>query len=172
MSFDVFFQTCNISDETESVVDPFSGQTIEKPVGESVTDEERAALKEILASAGAPIPDEFGCYLPQLSDGSSAEVFFSELEEGEEFDGGMIALRGLSLELARFMYSLASAGNLAMLPAMEEAVPIVTSTDNAQRVASRWPEAVVVKTPEELHMLLTKGFDAWKQFRDRVVGDL
>lgn len=171
MSFDVFLQTCNLSDKTEDAVNPFTGKAIRKPVGESVTDEERSALKETLASAGARNPDEHGCYVPQLSDGSTAEVFFGGLADDPEFSGGMIALRGLSIEMTRFMWSLAESGNLVIIPAMEGDLTIVTSTANAQRVASRWPNATVVDSPDELHVILTKGFDGWKQFRDQVVAD-
>lgn len=171
MSFDVFFQTCNLSDETEDAVNPFTGETMQKPVNESVTEDERNALKKILASVGAPSPDEHGCYVPQLSDGSTAEVYFGGLVDDPEFSGGMIALRGSSIELSRFMYSLADSGNLAILPAMEGDFTIVTSTANAQRVASRWPEATVVDSFDQLHVILTKGLEGWKQYRDQVVGD-
>jgi hypothetical protein len=168
MSFDIFFQTCNLSNETEEAISPFTGETMQMPVGECVTDDERNSLRKLLASAGASSPDEHGCY---FSDGSRAEVFFGGLEDDPEFSGGMIALRGLSIELTRFMYSLADSGNLLILPAMEGNYAIVTSTANANRIASRWPDATVVNSPEELHMILSTGFDGWKQYRDQVIGD-
>ena len=171
MSFDIFFQTCHLSDKTEEAVNPFTGEVMRKPVGECITDEERAALKEILSSAGAPTPDEHGCYVPRFADGSAAEVYFGGLEDDPEFSGGMIALRRSSIELTRFMYSLADSGKFVILPAMEGDFVIVTSTANADRVASRWPNAKIINSPDELHVILTKGFDGWKQYRDHVVGD-
>lgn len=171
MSFDVFFHTCNLSDQTKQAVNPFTGETIQNPVGESVTSEERRALKQVLASAGGSTPGEHGCYVPILADDSSAEVYFDGLADAPEFSGGMVALRGTSIELATFLYALADAGNLAMLPAMDGDITLVTSTANAKRVASRWPDAIVVESPDDLHAILTQGFDGWKQYRDQVIGD-
>ena len=169
MSFDVFFQTCNISERFEERINPFTGKTIQSPVGECVTDAERQSLKTILAAAGAKDPNENGCYLPQLPDGSRAEAYFGGLADDPHFSGGMIALRGLSIELTRFMWALADSGNLVILPAMEGNSKIVTSTINARRVATRWPNATVAQSPDELHLILAKGCDGWKHYRDQVL---
>jgi hypothetical protein len=169
MSFDIILQTCNLTDKTKEAVDPFTGDTIQIPTGEHVTAAERSALIELLAAAGASEPDKSGIYHPRLSDGSSAEVYFSNLASDPDFGGGIIVLRGLSPEQTRFIFSLADLGNLAIYPGSQGAVAIVTSVANAQRVVSRWPDVVVAQTPEELHVILRKGFDGWKQYRDYIV---
>jgi len=154
MSFEIAFQTCNLSDKTEEIVNPFTGETIEAPVGECVTEDERRAVSRLLATAGAPHADDFGCYTPGFSDGSSAEVFFDGLSGNPEFGGGTVALRGISEEICRFLYELAAAGNFAILPAMEGDFVLVTSAKNAERIASRWPEATVIDSPDDLHRIL------------------
>lgn len=126
---------------------------------------------KLLAVAGASAADEHGCSLPQFADGGSAEAYFDALGDDSEFSGGMLALRGLSPDLTQFMYSLAEEGNLAMLPAMEGVETIVTSNANAQRVASRWPDVIVVSLPDELHVILSQGLDGWKSYRDQIVDD-
>lgn len=169
MSFDIFFQSCNISDQTEEAVNPFTGEVIQKPIGEVATDAERAALIKLFAAAEASEANEHGCSITQFADGGSAEAFFDALGDDNEFSGGMLAVRGLSTELTQFMYSLAEEGNLAMLPAMEGVGTIVTSNAKAQRVVSRWPDAIVVSSPDELHVILSQGFDGWKSYRDQIV---
>jgi len=83
----------------------------------------------------------------------------------------MASLRGLTSELASLLYDLADTGNLVMLPAMEESRPLVTSDETAARVASRWPDALVVSSPEELEAFLGQGLAGWEACRDRVMGD-
>jgi hypothetical protein len=82
----------------------------------------------------------------------------------------MVALRGLTEEMSRLLHELAKAGNLAILPAMEDAGTVVTSAASAEQVASRWPDAVVIESPDELHVLLSEGYDSCREYRDRVVG--
>ncbi|WP_339732070.1 hypothetical protein [uncultured Gimesia sp.] len=171
MSFDIFFQTSHLSDQTEEAVNPFTGKVVQKPVGETVTSSEREALQKLIASAGAGDPSEFGCYVIDFQDGPGLELFFDGLSGKDEFGGGMAALRSLTPELAEFLYSLADTGNLIMLAAMEESRPIVTSTATAERVVSRWPDAVVVSSSEELSAMLTSGFDGWDSYRDQVVDE-
>ena len=159
MSFDVFFQTCNLSEESEEVVNPFTGETMQNPVGETASDSEREAIARLLADCGAATSDEHGCYVVELSDGSSVELFFSGLSEDPEFSGGTAALRGLTPVLSAFLYDLASRGNLAMLPATEDGATIVVSDDAAKSVASRWPDAIVIENTDALHALLSNGVD-------------
>ncbi|WP_417378896.1 hypothetical protein [Gimesia sp.] len=171
MSFDVFFQTAHISDQTEEAVNPLTGETIQKPVGECVAEDERERLQKLFAKKGAQQPDEFGCYLVEFEDGTGLELFFDGLAEGSEFSGGMAALRSLTTDIASFLYTVADQGNLVILPAMEDMRPIVTSAENAERVSSRWPETVLISSTEELMQILSGGFGDWSEFRDRVVND-
>ena len=105
-----------------------------------------------------------------LPDGSSAELFFRGLCDDTEFGGGMAALCGLTPAMSAFLYDIAVRGNLAMLPAMEGGATIVVSADAAKSVASRWPDTLVIENADALHVLLSKGVDAWRQYRDQVTG--
>jgi hypothetical protein len=168
MSFDVVFQTCHLSDKTEETLNPFTGKTMRRVVGETATDAERDAMARLLVDVGAVGPDEHGCYVVTLSDDSSFELYFEHLRGETEFSGGMAVLGELTGPLSDFLFDLASHGNLAMLPAMEGDVTVVTSEAAAASVSSRWPNAVVMNDGDALNVLLGKGVDAWKQYRDQV----
>ncbi|WP_417387532.1 hypothetical protein [Gimesia sp.] len=171
MSFDVFFQTAHISDKTEEAVNPFTGETVQKPVGERINAEERSRLQELFAQQGAAEPDDFGCYLIEFEDGTGIELFFSGLADNPDFNGGMAALRSLTTNIVSFLFAVADQGNLVILPAMDEMRPLVTSAENAERVLSRWSDTVVVSSPAELLQILSGGFGDWSDYRDRVVND-
>ena len=170
MSFDIFYQTSRLSEQTVEAINPFTGKVMQKPVGETVTPDEREALLKLLSARGANA-DEMGCYLVDYSDGAGLELQFDGLADETEFSGGMAALRGLTAELTRFLYDLADTGNLVMLPAMEESRPLVTSSETAERVTSRWPDVLVMSSAEELGTFLGQGVAGWKAYRDRALGD-
>jgi hypothetical protein len=52
MSFDIFLQSCNVSDEIKEVVNPFTGETQQVAGGGAVTDDERQAIKAVLGGRG------------------------------------------------------------------------------------------------------------------------
>ena len=82
----------------------------------------------------------------------------------------MVALRGLTPDLLRFLYDLLGAADWVLLPAMEGNPAIVSSPGLSSGFADRFPE-VVCGSPEELGTILSGGFDAWRAYRDRIVGD-
>ena len=170
MSFDIFYQTSRLSEQTVEAINPFTGKVMQKPVGETVTPDEREALIQLLSTRGANA-EEMGGYLVDFADGAGLELQFDGLADEAEFSGGMASLRGLTPELASLLYDLADTGNLVMLPAMEESRPLVTSDETAARVASRWPDALVISSPEELEAFLGQGLAGWEACRDRVMGD-
>jgi hypothetical protein len=86
-----------------------------------------------------------------LGDGGGAEVFADRLETG-----CMIALRGLTPDLLRFLFALLRAADWVLLPAMEGSPAIVTSPGLASSFADSHPE-VVCKSPEELGTVLSTG---------------
>jgi hypothetical protein len=171
MSFDIFFQTSRLSDQTEEAVNPFTGEVMQKPVGESLLSADRDALRELLSSHGATLPLDSNCYQFDFSDGSGFELFMDHLDSDADVSGGMAALRGLTTEILNVLYALAEAGNMVMLPAMEETRPLVTSREVADRVASRWPDVLVLASAEELGAFLQQGFAGWEAYRDRVTGE-
>jgi hypothetical protein len=59
-----------------------------------------------------------------LEDGGSAEVFANELSTG-----CMVALRGITPDLLKFLFDMLEAGKWVMLPTIEEAVAVTTSLE-------------------------------------------
>jgi hypothetical protein len=171
MSFDIVYHTCNLGTRREKRKNPLTGRVQSVPVDNGLTDAERAAVRRLLRSGGAAAPDEFGCYAVELPDGGSAEVYAKELHESGHCDGLMVSLRGMTPGLVVFLWELCQAGNMSATPIMEDEVVAVASEEQRQRVKDRWPEAVVVASPDEFRELLSGGLAAWQAYRDQVVGE-
>lgn len=122
------------------------------------------AVEQVLGQANPLGPDEHGCYVIDLDDGGSAEVFTNQLAAG-----CMVALRGMTPRLNQFLFDLLKAGNWVMLPMMEDVVAITTSPESVKVIPDDFPEVVVCHSAEELSFLLGNGVETWKNYRDQVV---
>ncbi|MBN9517118.1 hypothetical protein J0H58_01145 [bacterium] len=170
MSFDIHYHTCNLGTRTTRQRNPFTGEVQSVPVGDGLSDAERATVRDMLRAAGADAPDEFGCYAVEVPDGGAAEVFASGLVGPEPCDGFMVSLRGMTPGMARLLWELCRDGNMAATPVMEDEVVVVASEAQLRRVQARWPGAVVVGSPDELGRLLDGGIAAWQAYRNQVAG--
>ena len=165
MSFDLFYMPCRFGTEPVERENPFTGEIQASLPVEPLSAEDVRAVRAALAGAGARGPDEFGCFVVELGDGGGAEVFGDDLSTGL-----MVALRGLTPDLLRFLYDLLRAADWVLLPAMEGNPAIVSSPGLSGGFADRFPE-VVCGSPEELGAILSGGFDAWRAYRDRIAGE-
>jgi hypothetical protein len=165
VSFDLFFQPCRYRGKPIEVKNPFTGKVQTKLPNGQLSASELSAVERVLKKAKAKGPDEHGCYVVELGDGGAAEVFGHDLSTG-----CMVAVRGMTPHLSRFLFNLLQAGNWVMLPAMEEAVAITTSPTSVKGVPADFPRVVVCDSAEELAVLLADGIRAWEQYRDQVVG--
>src|SRR5262245_45290362 len=120
MSFDILYHTCNLGKKKKKVTSPFTGKTMDAFADDGLTAEERAGVTTLLAGANAKGPDEHGCYLVKFRDGGAAEVFVDNLEGSDSCEGCMVAIRGLTPKLVKFVYDLAHVGNMVMTPVMED----------------------------------------------------
>jgi hypothetical protein len=141
MSFDIFFQPCRFAPATEEQ-DPGTGQARKILPNEPLTAIELAAVQKVLAELNASGADQFGCYRLEFEDGGSAEVFGQNLERG-----CMVALRGLTKDILRFLFDFLRAGNWVMIPAMRETRAIATSLSSFKHVPEGFPPAVVCQSP-------------------------
>ena len=171
MSFDIHYRTCNLGTRTVERENPFTGDMQTVPVDHGMSTTGRAAVRKLLASAGASKPDKYGRYTVKFSDGGTAEVFADELEGPEQCDGLMVSLRGMTEQTVGFLWELCREGNMAAIPVMEEDILVVVSEKQRQRVQGRWPDAVAVGSPKELDRLLKGGLAAWQAYRKQVAGD-
>ena len=166
MSFDIFFQSCRYADKPVEKKNPFTGKVETVLPSEPLTAAEVAAVQGILKQANARGPDEHDCYVVDLADGGRAEVFAKNLSKS-----CMVALRGMTPHLLQFLYDLLKAGNWVMIPAMEDAAAITTSPERLKGVPEDFPKIVVCNSATELGVLLSKGVQAWQEYRDQIVGD-
>lgn len=82
----------------------------------------------------------------------------------------MVAVRNLTPALVQFLFDLLQAGRWVMLPAMEGNIAVTVPESVIENVSDDFPERVVCQSAPELQVQLTKGFGAWKKYRDHVVG--
>jgi hypothetical protein len=136
-----------------------------KSGGRSVVDRDLfvAALGSSLQRSGTNFDVE-------TADGGSAEVYGLD---HDPFDGCMFALHGdLSPLLADTIVAAARAGKCAIYWPADELLlaypdPAILSELPSDPAA---PTPVRCESGSELRLLVSSGLDAWKQYRDQVVG--
>jgi hypothetical protein len=166
MSFDIFYQPCRFGGKPVKRKNPLTGKVESVLPSEPLTTAELKAVRGVLKQADTQGPDEFGCFIVELKDRGRAEVFGSDLAEG-----CMVALRGLTPDIVKFLFDLLKAGNWVMCPAMEDPIAVTTSPDKMCGTPGDFPEVLTCESAEELGVLLSGGFKAWKKYRDQVVRD-
>lgn len=152
MSFDIVFQTVRFEGREEITKNAFTGETHSVPASEPLTAVELHSVRQVLEQAGAQGPDPYGCYVISLSDGGEAEVFAKELQSH-----CMVALRGITPQLAQFLFDLLRAGNWVMLPASENSVALTTAPESIKGVPEDFPEIITVTTADQVRVLLSQG---------------
>jgi hypothetical protein len=118
-------------------------------------------------------PDEFGFYRVQFPDGNAVEFSAEGLDGSAEFNSCAFHIRGLSHDLAKFIFEIAKAADLVILPAMEDFVPILSAAKQRRTLPAdllkRSRPAVLCKSPSELEALLSRGYSGWKKYRNQVI---
>jgi hypothetical protein len=118
-------------------------------------------------------PDDFGVYTVEFPDGQEVEFSAEGLQGCGEFTGCSFEIRDMSPHLVRFVFEIARAGDMVMIPAMEEFVPILSRPEQqkelSEDLASNDPEPVVCSSTEELESLLSGGYAGWQKYRDQVL---
>ena len=166
MSFDVFFQPSRFAKKDSGVPEAGIGEPTSVLLNEPLSAAELQAVRNTLLNVTANGPDQHGCYVIALADGGTAEVFGSDLASG-----CMVAMRGMTADMVRFLFALLVAGKWIMLPAMADSVAITNSPGNVAGVPEDFPKIVACDSAEELSVILTDGVQAWERYRERVVGE-
>lgn len=151
MSFDVFLQRFR------------NGESADAP---------RATVRNVLAREKYQGPDDFGFYLVTFSDGTEVEFSAGGLDSDKPFCGCAFHIRGFSGELAKFIFDVATAGDMVILPAMEDRLVILANKDQEHHLQPDIREdfkPVVVENGDELRALLSGGFRGWEAYRNHVV---
>lgn len=132
---------------------------------------DRDRVRAVLEGHEFTGPDEFGFYDVSFSDGIHVEFSASGLADGNDFDGCAFHIRSMSPELARFMWEIATEGDMVILPAVEDFFPIVSSPGQASSLPSdmrRDYPPVVCGSAAELDSLLSGGYSGWKGYLEQI----
>jgi hypothetical protein len=118
-------------------------------------------------------PDDFGFYIVKFPDGVDVELSAKGLDGAGKFTGCAFHIRGMSPHLVSFILEVAKAGDMVMLPAMDDFVPILSSPEQKLQLpsglAQDGPEPVVCESPAELESLLSGGHAGWQRYRNQVL---
>ncbi len=132
----------------------------------------KAGVLEVLHSRQYTGPDPFGFYRVAFPDGATVEFSAKGLESDGPFSGCAFHVRAFGQELVDFIFAIAYAGGMAIMPAMKGGLIIAVHEDINRRIPSAVLEnlkLVEVSSPSELKALLVGGFDGWSAFRNQAV---
>lgn len=105
----------------------------------------------------------------QFSDGSHVEFDTKGLSGTAEFSGCSFAIRGLSDPMVAFIFDVARAGGMVLFPAMEGALCILVDPSQKPDLPLDLNFTVVeCHSAQELGALFVGGYEAWKDYRDRI----
>jgi hypothetical protein len=133
---------------------------------------DRRSVRQVLSTASCRGPDEFGFYVVGFSDGVEVEFSAKGLESQDPFTGCALHIRGFGDDLIRFIFHLARAGDMVVMPAMEGNPLVLVSEGQGRNVPPDLREcsgSIVVRSAAELGAVLSGGFEGWSAYRDRVL---
>ena len=151
MSFDVFLQRFSAGEPAEA---------------------HRQPVLEILRAANHRRPGDFGCYIVWFTDGTDVEFSATELETEAPFTACAFHIRAFGDEMAKFIYDVAKAGDMVIIPAMDGAPVALLSAAQAEHLPEEIRESfhpVLIESATELAILLRGGVADWSSYRDQVV---
>ena len=133
----------------------------------------RDSVRAVLQTREFTGPDDFGFYVVKFPDGVDVELSAKGLNGAAIFTGCAFHIRGMSPHLVSFIFEIAKAGDMVVLPAMEDFVPILSSPQQKQQLpadlSQQSPVAVVCESPAELGSLLSGGYAGWQEYRNQML---
>jgi len=118
-------------------------------------------------------PDKFGFYRVAFPDGSDVDFSAEGLQGLGDFSDCAIHIHGLSSHITSFIFEIARAGDMVILPAMDDFVPILLSPEQKKELpaelAENDPKPVLCGSSGELEALLSDGHTGWLKYRDQVL---
>ncbi len=136
-------------------------------------DVDRRRVRDVLNGVTYRGPSEFGFYVVTFPDGVDVEFSASGLESEEAFTGCAFHIRGIGDCLIKFMFDVARAGDMVIIPAMADTPLVLISHAQEPSVPAGVRESlglILVQSPSELGAVLTGGFEGWSAYRDKVLG--
>ena len=152
MSFDVFLQRF------------VGGEPAEVP---------RESVRAVLMASSHSGPDEHGYFVVKFPDGVDVELSAKGLDGSGSFTGCAFHVRGFSPNLAAFIFEIAKAGDMVVLPTMEDFVPILSAAEQKNELPSDLqnsaPAPIWCKSAPELEALLSGGYTTWQKYIKQVL---
>jgi hypothetical protein len=101
-------------------------------------------------------------------------MYAGGLDGGDKpFDGAMFALRGFSDAIGEFIFDFSRAAGCVIFPAMDPPCVLLPREDLAAHLPPDLSDSfqhIPVASGAELLAALQGGYDAWRDYRDHVVG--
>ncbi len=125
----------------------------------------RQAVLELLARTGHTGPDESGFNQLAFGDGGRAELNPHCLAGLEGSPACAFHLRGLNPDLVRFIYEVARAADMVILPTVEDFHPILVDASQELSLQQGLREygPVLCGSARELEQMLAGGQAAWER---------
>jgi hypothetical protein len=137
---------------------------------------QREPVLTVLQTTKFSGPDDFGFYIITFPDGVDVEFSAKGLEQSESFTGCTFIIRGMGTHLIKFIFDIAVAGDMAILPAMENVRVILTAEHQErelpQDLHEDWLPPILCGSANELELLLIDGHSCWQVYREQVAGKL
>jgi len=172
MGIDILLNTCHLSNEFEDSTNPFTGESIKVPLGETITQDERKALMEFISSYGEG-PDEIGfCRFDLGEHGTVVFQLYGIEDDDYDFRSGSFTLNSLSHELSATIFEMIDIGGFIAIAATSTQLVFTTRSEYAQEAQSRWSQVQIVKDSDALHAALRGPFETWQTYRDQAVEEL
>jgi hypothetical protein len=135
---------------------------------------DRRPVREVLRSAKRCGPDDFGFYRIAFPDGVEVDFSGDGLESDEgSFDGCAFNIRRFGDGLMKFMFDIAHAGDMVIIPAMGGKLVVLVSDQQKTNLPADLREefqSIVVGSAGELGAVLSGGFNGWSAYRNQVLG--
>jgi hypothetical protein len=151
MSFDVFLQ---------------------RFVGGEPAEVHKESVRAILMARPHSGPDEYGYFIVTFPDGVDVELSAKGLDGSGSFTSCAFHVRGLSCNLAAFIFEVAKAGDMVVLPAMKDFVPILSAAEQRNELPldlqAGEREPVLCRSASELEVLLSGGDSAWQKYLNQI----
>jgi hypothetical protein len=133
-------------------------------------DVDRAAIRAVLNRA-VHKKIRPGRYRIRSAEGTEFELEAAGLNGDMEFTGCSFHLREMNWPTLEFILSFARAGDMIVLPAVEDFVPILSRPEQKvhlpEGIRESGPEPVLCETAGELEAALETGFNQWLRFKAR-----
>lgn len=150
MSKHIAFHTCNLGDAVRKGTNPFTGEPVEFPIDDGLSDSERMAVKQLLSEFHAIGPDPDGYYQIVFSNDTSINVGAGALDGATPCIGIAMEIEGpASQDVVRFARRLALEGNMAVSSAIDPDIVALVARSDDPRICERWPDAPILTNDDD-----------------------